>query len=66
MNKITRKNFKLAMVEKGRHYNTHLVNNDREMDSFFVDVLVTMMCEDPEEHKLIRKNKILNEKRHIR
>ena len=57
MNKITRKNFKVALVENGRHYDTHLVNNDRETDSFFIEVLVTMMCEDPKEHKLIRKAK---------
>ena len=34
-----------------------LVNNDRETDSFFVDALIAMKCEDPEEHTLIRKAK---------
>ena len=36
------------------------------MDSFFfVEALVTMMCEDPEEHKLIRQVN-LTKKRQIR
>ena len=26
--------FELALVEMGRHYNTHLVNNDGEEDGF--------------------------------
>ena len=59
---IMNKNTDLTQNLIKRHCNTHLVNNDRDTDSFFVDVLVTMMWEDPEEHKLIRKRKILNKK----
>ena len=36
------------------HYDTHLVNNDGEVGGFHC-LTVAMMCEDPENHKLIRK-----------
>ena len=32
--KLKRRNFELALVEIGGHYNTHLVNNDEEEDGF--------------------------------
>ena len=54
---IVNKNTDLTQHIIKRHYDTHLVNNNREMDSFFIDVLVNMMCEDPEENGLIRKAK---------
>ena len=43
--KITRRNFGLALVEKARHYSTHLVNNDGEVGVFYC-LTVAMMCED--------------------
>ena len=50
--KLTRWNFELALLEMGRYYNTHLVNNDGEEDGF---VVVAVMCEDPEDHMFISK-----------
>ena len=32
--KLNRRNFELAHVEMGRHFDTHLVNNDGEEDGF--------------------------------
>ena len=48
--KLNRRNFELALVEMGRNYDTHLVDNDGEEDGFCI---VAIMCEDPEDHKFI-------------
>ena len=54
---IVSKDTDLTQHINKRHYNMHLVNNVRETDICFIEVLVAMMCEDPEEHKLIRNAK---------
>ena len=54
MNRITRKNFILALVEKGRHYNQPAIYFPM-MEKKMGFIVVAIMCKDTKKHRLIRK-----------
>ena len=61
MNRITRKNFKLALVEKGKHYNQPTIYFPM-MEKKMGFIVVAILCKDTKKHKLIRKSNF-NKKR---
>ena len=61
MHRITRKNFKLALVEKGKHYNKPTIYFPM-MEKKMGFIVVAIVCKDTKKAQVNQKGK-LNEKR---
>ena len=52
MNRIIRKNFKLALIEKGKHYNQPTIYFPM-MEKKMSFIVVAIVCKDTKKHKLL-------------